>query len=95
MDRAGATLKALLKDNENMGNKLPRGGKIRGRLWLRFFDDYLEGTGNGSRGADCLALQTPATIFRFNNHNHIANHHQGAAIANAKAQPAAVTLIAV
>jgi hypothetical protein len=71
------------------------GGKIRGWLWLRFFDDYLEGTGNGSRGADRLALQAPATVFRFNNHNQIANQYQSVAVANAKAQPTAVTLIAV
>ena len=62
---------------------------------LVLLDDYFEGAGYSSGGADDFALDTPATLFRLDNSYNIRNQHQGLTRAHGDTQPTAVTLFLV
>jgi len=66
-----------------------------GLAGLTSLDNYLKGTGDGSGGADVLALEAPATILCLDDNGNVVNQHDSITMAYGYAKPTSVALFRV
>jgi hypothetical protein len=65
------------------------------QLAAMLLNDYFEGAGNGSGGANSFALKTPITFGRLDYSHTLLSQHQGVSGTDADAQPTPIKFVTI